>query len=195
MTRKRNYLQIVFFTIILVGILVTSSSVFGADEPITKEYLLPGQSWKFIEETNFTEYTSLDYEWRCAIEIQGVGVTKADFELMQGMGLSELSTYFEQLAYFEGKTDTGKLTSDEDGSLYFVFFNPELSQATLTITYTYRTNILPPWAIGLIISVVTIIVLSVAFYYAIKLRNKMINEAIDAADDAEKQTPEQRYLG
>jgi len=193
MTRKTNFWQIVLVTIIFMVLLIASPIVFGEDEPITKDYQLPAQSWKFIEEKNFTENTILNYEWRCDLEVQGIGVTKVDFQLMEGMGLSERSAYFEQLAYYEGITDSGKLTTDTNGSIYFVFFNPKTQNASLSITYSYRTNLLAPWVIGLIATVVTVIILSVAFYYAIKLRNKMIHDAIEAAE--EEQTTEQRYLG
>ena len=192
MTRKTSFWQTVLVTIIFMVLLITSPIVFGEDEPITKDYQLPAQSWKFIEEKNFTENTILNYEWRCDLEVQGIGVTKDVFQLMEGMGLSERSAYFEQLAYYEGITDSGKLTTNTNGSIYFVFFNPKI-QASLSITYSYRTNLLAPWVIGLITTVVILIVLSVAFYYAIRLRNKMIHDAIEAAE--EEQTPEQRYLG
>ncbi|MHA1367074.1 MAG: hypothetical protein ACTSXA_05720 [Candidatus Heimdallarchaeota archaeon] len=195
MIRNKCYKSFTLFMIIIIGLLITTPQVFGEEEPILKDYQLPAQSWKFIEEINFTENVLVNYEWRCVIEVKGVGVTKADFQHMQGLGLTERSAYFEQLTYYEGLTDSGKLTTDENGSLYFIFFNPETSQTSLTITYEYRTNLLAPWAIGLIITIVTVIVLSIAFYYAIKLRNKMIHEAIDTAEESEKDTPEGRYLG
>lgn len=195
MILKRKYLQIIFFTIIVLGSLIASPNVLGADEPITKDYLLPGQSWKFIEELNFTENVLINYEWLCDLEVQGVGVTKEDFLIMLGLGLTERSVYFEQLPYFKGKADSGKLTTDNNGTIYFIFYNPETNQGDLAFTYTYRTNILKPWVIGLITSIVTVIILSIAFYYAIKLRNKMIHDAIEAAEEEEKFSPERQYLG
>jgi len=195
MILKRRYLQITFFTIIVLGSLIASPNVLGEDEPITKDYQLPGQSWMFIEEINFTENVLIDYDWHCDLEVQGVGVTKEDFLIMLGLGLTERSVYFEQLPYFKGKADYGKLTTDNNGTIYFIFYNPETQQGDLTFTYTYRTNILKPWVIGLITTIVTVIVLSIAFYYVIKLRNKMIHDAIEAAEDEEKLSPERRYLG
>ena len=190
---KLTYLRRIVFLVMMIILVNTTTSIVSAadDEPIIEDYSLPGQSWTFIEKDNFTVNAQIKYEWRCIIEVQGVGVTKADYLLMQSMSLSERSSYFLQLNYYEGLTDAGKLTADTNGTIYFIFFNPEVSQTTLTITYTYRTNLLEPWAIGLIATIVSIIVLSIALYIAIKLRQKMIQEALEE----QEQTPEQRYLG
>ncbi|MHA1556915.1 MAG: hypothetical protein ACTSPM_08290 [Candidatus Heimdallarchaeota archaeon] len=125
-------------TILSLVILLSISTQFltysigESVDPIEKSYTLPAQSWYFIlEDENLTANTVFSFEWSSDIEIQGTPVSETDYSAMQAMNLLERSNYFESLAYIEGKIDTGKVTANQNGEIFFVFFNADTVQANL----------------------------------------------------------------
>ncbi len=184
-------------TILSLVILLSISTQFltysigDSIEPIEKSYILPPQSWFFIlEDENLTANTVFSFEWTSDIEIQGTPVSDSDYTAMQTMSLLERSNYFESLAYIEGKTDTGKVTSNQNGEIFFVFFNSDTLQANLSLKLESNAGSLSPAVIGLISALVVIIFLSIIVYATIKIRQKMLKEA----EEEEELTPQQRYM-
>ncbi len=166
-------------------------SIGESIEPIEKSYILPAQSWFFIlENENLTANTVFSFEWTSDIEIQGIPVSDSDYTAMQNMSLLDRSNYFESLAYIEGKTDTGKVTSNQNGEIFFVFFNSDTIQANLNLKLESNAGSLSPAVIGLISALAVIIFLSIIVYATIKIRQKMLKEA----EEEEELTPQQRYM-
>lgn len=160
-------------------------------DPIEKVYILPAQSWYFIlEDENLTANTVYSFEWSSDIEIQGIPISETDYTAMQPMSSSERVTHFESLSYIEGKFDTGKVIPNQNGEVFFVFFNPDTVQANLTLILESNAGTLSPAAIGLISTLVTIVFLSIVVYITIRIRKKMLKEA----EEEEELTPQQRYM-
>lgn len=184
-------------TILSLVILLSISTQFltysigDSIEPIEKSYILPAQSWFFIlEDENVTTNTVFSFEWTSDIEIQGTPVSDSDYTAMQTMSLLERSNYFESLAYIEGKTDTGKVTANQNGEIFFVFFNADTEQANLSLKLESNAGSLSPAVIGLISALAVIVFLSIIVYVTIKIRQKMLKEA----EEEEELTPQQRYM-
>ncbi len=194
MKKKRIFTHLIhLFTIILV---LTSTLSFVeingevGDEAINTNYSLPLQSWTFIHEVNLTENQVTRYLWVSDLSVQGREVNKVQFTAMQGQSLSERSAYFETIGYFDGTQDSGKTTTDINGSIYFVFFNPNSSPANLDLTYTYQSNNTQPWVIGLISGIGILLFVIIGVYIAAKIRRKMLK---DAEEEREPSAAE-RYM-
>ncbi|MHA1154649.1 MAG: hypothetical protein ACTSQK_00950 [Candidatus Heimdallarchaeota archaeon] len=184
-------------TILSLVILLSISTQFltysigESVDPIEKSYTLPAQSWYFIlEDENLTANTVFSFEWSSDIEIQGTPVSETDYSAMQAMNLLERSNYFESLAYIEGKIDTGKVTANQNGEIFFVFFNADTVQANLSLKLESNAGSLSPAVIGLISALAVIVFLSIIVYVTIKIRQKMLKEA----EEEEELTPQQRYM-
>ncbi len=194
MNKKRIFAHIIhLFTIILVLTTTRSFVEINGDvnaEAINTNYPLPLQSWTFIHEENLTENQDTKYLWISDLSVQGREVTKEQFNTMQGQSLSERSAYFETIGYYEGIQDSGKTTTDINGSIYFVFFNPNSSPANLDLTYTYQSSNIQPWVIGLISGIVILLFIIIGIYVAAKIRRKMLK------DDEEEREPSaaERYM-
>ncbi len=188
-SKTKTILSIVIMISISTQIL-TSTTVESAD-PIEKSYSLPAQSWFFIlEDENVTANTVFSFEWSSDIEIQGTPVSETDYTDMQAMSLSERSSYFESLSYIEGKFDSGKVTANQNGEVFFVFFNSDTVQANLNLQLESNTGSLSPTVIGLISALAAIIFLSIIIYVTMKIRQKMLKEA----EEEDELTPQQRYM-
>jgi len=133
------------------------------EEPINKTYILTSQSWTFIQEVNLSENQITKYQWVSDLSVQGREVTKEQYNTMLGQSLSERSAYFETLGYSDGIKDSDKTTIDLDGSIYFVFFNPNSLQANLDLTYTYQYTFFSPAVTILIFIAAAIIILGIHF--------------------------------
>lgn len=185
--------KIILSIVILLSIsmqFLTYTMVESID-PIEKSYILPAQSWYFIlEDENLTANTIYNFEWSSDIEIQGTPVSETDYTAMQAMSLLERSSYFESLAYMEGKFDTGKVTANQNGEVFFTFFNPDSVQANLNLKLESNAGTLSPTVIGLISALAAIVFLSIIIYIIIKIRNKILKEA----EEEEELTPQQRYM-
>ncbi|MHA1121504.1 MAG: hypothetical protein ACTSPC_01665 [Candidatus Heimdallarchaeota archaeon] len=132
-------------------------------ELINANYSLTNQSWTFIQEVNLAENQIMRYQWVSNLSVQGREVTKEQFNTMQGQSLSERSAYFETIGYTEGIQDNNKTTIDLEGSIYFVFFNPNSLQANLDMTYTYQFTFFSPAVTILIFIAAAIIILGIHF--------------------------------
>ncbi|TET29249.1 MAG: hypothetical protein E3J70_07500 [Candidatus Heimdallarchaeota archaeon] len=138
--------------------------IYGVqEEPINKNYSLTPQSWTFIQEVNLTANLITRYQWVSDLSVQGREVTKEQFNTMQGQNLSERSAYFETIGYYDGIQDSGKTTTEINGSIYFVFFNPNSLQANLDLTYTYQYVFFSPAVTILIFIAAAIIILGIHF--------------------------------
>ncbi|MCF2143634.1 MAG: hypothetical protein K9W42_08040 [Candidatus Heimdallarchaeota archaeon] len=174
-----------------VSLLLESSLgiVFSKAEPIVLQFSIPAQSWKFVEIANLTSNQLLDFEWRTEIIVQGRQVTKEQFLTLQNADFSERAQYFESIGFFEGIHDYGRTSTDVNGKLWFVFYNPQSQGTTLTITLTLRKDLLLPWQIGLIATIVTVVILGVILFITYKLRQKMLEEQL-----AREKSPAERYF-
>lgn len=194
MKKKRIFAHLIhLFTIILVLTTTRSFVEINGDvnaEAINTNYPLPLQSWTFIHEENLTENQDTKYLWISDLSVQGREVTKEQFNTMQGQSLSERFAYFETIGFYEGIQDSGKTTTDINGSIYFVFFNPNSSPANLDLTYTYQSNIIQSWVIGLISGIGILLFIIIGIYVAAKVRGKMLK------DDEEEREPSaaERYM-
>ncbi len=194
MKKKRIFTHLIqLFTIILVLTSTISFVEINSEEttgPINKDYSLPLQSWTFIHELNLTENQVTKYLWISNLSVQGREVTKVQFYTMQGQSLSERSAYFETIGYYEGIQESGKTTTDINGSIYFVFFNPNSSPANLDLTYTYQSNNIQDWVIGLISGIGILLFIIIGIYVAAKIRRRMIK------DEEEEREPSaaERYM-
>lgn len=194
MKKKRIFTHLIqLFTIILVLTSTISFVEINSEEttgPINKDYSLPLQSWTFIHELNLTENQVTKYLWISNLSVQGREVTKVQFYTMQGQSLSERSAYFETIGYYEGIQESGKTTTDINGSIYFVFFNPNNSPANLDLTYTYQSNNIQDWVIGLISGIGILLFIIIGIYVAAKIRRRMIK------DEEEEREPSaaERYM-
>lgn len=194
MKKKRIFTHLIqLFTIILVLTSTISFVEINSEEttgPINKDYSLPLQSWTFIHELNLTENQVTKYLWISDLSVQGREVTKVQFYTMQGQSLSERSAYFETIGYYEGIQESGKTTTDINGSIYFVFFNPNSSPANLDLTYTYQSNNIQDWVIGLISGIGILLFIIIGIYVAAKIRRRMIK------DEEEEREPSaaERYM-
>ncbi|MBN1329549.1 MAG: hypothetical protein JXA54_08760 [Candidatus Heimdallarchaeota archaeon] len=157
--------------------------------PIVKAYNLPGMSWTFILESGLNISTTTNYVWTSSLKVQGREVTANQYTTMLSLGLTERSEYFETIGYYEGTKDSGRTLTDESGTLYFIFFNFNSLASNLEITYTYKITAVEHWAIGLISALLVIIILTICVLVIVKIRQKMIKEAIEAEKSAA-----QRYL-
>lgn len=194
MKKKRIFTHLIqLFTIILVLTSTISFVEINSEEttgPINKDYSLPLQSWTFIHELNLTENQVTKYLWISDLSVQGREVTKVQFYTMQSQSLSERSAYFETIGYYEGIQESGKTTTDINGSIYFVFFNPNSSPANLDLTYTYQSNNIQDWVIGLISGIGILLFIIIGIYVAAKIRRRMIK------DEEEEREPSaaERYM-
>lgn len=194
MKKKRIFTHLIhLFTISLV---LTSTISFDeingevSTEAINANYSLPLQSWTFIHEVNLTENQVTKFLWVSDLSVQGREVTKEQFNTMQGQSLSERSAYFETIGYFDGIQDSGKTTTDINGSIYFVFFNPNSSPANLDLTYTYQSNNIQPWVIGLISGIGILLFIIIGIYVAAKIRRKMLKDA----EEEQEPSAAERYM-
>ncbi|NPE07600.1 MAG: hypothetical protein GNW80_04920 [Asgard group archaeon] len=194
MKKKRIFTHLIqLFTIILVLTSTISFVEINSEEttgPINKDYSLPLQSWTFIHELNLTENQVTKYLWISDLSVQGREVTKVQFYTMQSQSLSERSAYFETIGYYEGIQESSKTTTDINGSIYFVFFNPNSSPANLDLTYTYQSNNIQDWVIGLISGIGILLFIIIGIYVAAKIRRRMIK------DEEEEREPSaaERYM-
>ncbi|NHJ33544.1 MAG: hypothetical protein FK732_11855 [Asgard group archaeon] len=133
------------------------------EEPINKNYSLSNQSWILIQEVNLSKNQITKYQWVSDSSVQGSEVTKEQFLVMQGQNSSERSAYFETIGYTEGIKDNGKTSIDSDGSLYFVFFNPNSIQANIDLTYTYQYTFFSPAVTILVLIIAMLIILGIHF--------------------------------
>ncbi len=188
-SKTKNILSIVI--LLSISLQILTYSTIESTEPVENSYILPAQNWYFIfEDENFTANSIVNYEWSSDIEIQGTPVSEADYTTIQAMNLMKRSTYFESLLYTEGKFDTGKVTTNQDGEIFFVFYNPKSVQANLNLKLESNEGNLSPTIIGLISALAAIFFLSIIIYAIIKIRNKILKEA----EEEEDLTPQQRYM-
>ncbi|MCK5183022.1 MAG: hypothetical protein KAJ76_10960 [Candidatus Heimdallarchaeota archaeon] len=194
MKKKRISTHLIhLYTIILVLTSTLSFVEINGEvraEAINTNYSLPLQSWTFIHEVNLTENQVTRYLWVSDISVQGREVNKVQFNTMQGQSLSERSAYFETIGYFDGTQDSGKTTTDINGSIYFVFFNPNSSHANLDLTYTYQSNNIQPWVIGLISGIGILLLVIIGMYVAAKIRRKMLKDA----EEEQEPSAAERYM-
>ncbi|MGC9780601.1 MAG: hypothetical protein HZR80_15265 [Candidatus Heimdallarchaeota archaeon] len=169
-----------------------TSFVLANDDPapITRTYFIPLESWAFIKETDLIANQVIIFEWISELTIQSIEVTEHNYQLMQGMSLTERSVYYENLGYLEVKSERARTTTSDNGTIYFVFFNPNNLGVDVDFTFTYKSNNIQPWVIGLISAIAIIIVLSIGFYIAMRLRRKMLLEQFEE----EEKSPAQKYL-
>lgn len=165
------------------------SLIYNAD-PNQRSYILTAQNWTFIEENVLANSTTINYEWSSDISVQGREVSGADFTTLLAMDLTERANYFETLTFNEGTFFTGRITSSETGKIFFVFFNPNVNNANLSMTFSINESRLKPWVIGMISTIIAIVVLIAIFWVAAKIRRKMIDETLEE----EELTPEQQYM-
>ncbi len=133
------------------------------EDPINANYSLTTQSWTFIHEVNLSANQITKYQWVSDLSVQGREVTKEQYNTMQGLSVSERSAYFETLGYSDGIQDKNKTTVDLEGSIYFVFFNPNSLQANLSVTYTYQYTFFSPAITILVLIFAAIIILGIHF--------------------------------
>jgi len=194
MKMKRIFSHLIqLITIILILTSMVSFVEIKGEEPtapINKNYTLPLQSWTFIQEANLTENQVTKYQWISDLSVQGREVTKEQFNIMQGQSLSERSAYFETIGYYDGIQDSGKTTTDINGLIYFVFFNPNSSSANLDVTYTYQSNNIQPWLIGLISGIAILLFVIIGIYVSAKIRRKMLKDA----EEGQEPSAAERYL-
>lgn len=194
-----NAKQLQLISIILLSTLILSSNVSSLvsaneeSEPISRTHLIPLQSWAFIKETNLTPEHIVVYEWISPVIIQCLEVTEKDYIQMFELSLTERSAYFENLGYLEKKSQHTKTTTSENGTIYFVFFNPNNIDINVDFTFTYKSNNVQPWFIGLISAIVIVIVLSIGFYIAMRVRSKMLLEQFEE-EEREEKSPAQKYM-
>ena len=184
-------------TILSIAIMISFSTqiltytIVESTDSIEKSHIISAQSWYFIlEDENLTANTVFSFEWFSEIEIQGTPISETDYTAMQTMSLSERSSYFESLSYKEGKFDTGKITANQNGEVFFVFYNPNTVQANFNLKLKSNAGSLSPTVIGLISALAAIIFLSIIIYLTMKIRKKMLQEA----EEEEELTPQQRYI-
>jgi len=186
----KSVLSVLILIVLSTQFLIYHTNVKG-DAVLDETYNIPAESWYFIlESENITASTIYTFEWASDAIIQGTPVVQSDYELMQTMSLLERSAYFEGLSYKEGIADTGKVTANENGEVFFVFFNFQSSSVALDMALSANTGALSPAMIGLIAALATIIFLSIVVYITVKIRQKMIKEA----EEEEELTPQQRYM-
>ena len=194
MKKKRIFSHLIhLFSIILVLTSMISFVDINGEEtpgPINRNYSLPLQSWTFIHEVNLTENQVTKYLWVSDLSVQGREVTKEQFNTMQGQSLGERSAYFETIGYYDGIQDSGKTTTDINGSIYFVFFNPNSSPANLDLTYTYQSNNIQPWVIGLISGIGILLFITIGIYIAAKIRRRMLKDA----EEEQEPSAAERYM-
>jgi hypothetical protein len=194
MKKKKSISHIIQLFIIFLVLTSAVSFVEVKSEdtivPINKDYLLPLQSWTFIHEDNLTENQNTKYLWVSDLTVQGLEVTEEQSNTMQAQSLSERSAYFERIGYYDGVQDSGKTTTDMNGSIYFVFFNPNSLQANLDITYTYQSSNIQSWVIGLISGIFLMLFVIGGVYISARIRRKMIQ------DEEEEREPSaaERYM-
>ena len=189
MRKNPKLLYSISTIILIISSLSMFTSVAGSIQ-FTDTYIIPAESWFFIlENENLTQNTVYNFEWSSDDTIQGVSLSESDFLEMQSLSSLERSTYFEGLTYTEGIADTGIITSNENGEVFFVFFNPSGSSICLTLIINAKEG-LSPALMGIIISFVTVIFLGLVSFLTIKIRQKMIKEA----EEEEEMTPQQRYM-
>ena len=192
--KKRIFTQIIqsFLIFVILCLIIPSMEIESqeAKEPISKNYFLPLQSWTFIHEENLTANQTTKYLWQADLIVQGREVTEEQYDFMQGLGLSERSTYFETIGYYNGIQDSGKTITDLNGSIFFVFFNPNPTSASLDVTYTYQMSTLQPWAIGLISGVFLLFFIICGVYFAARIRRRMLKEA----EEEHEPSAAERYM-
>jgi len=168
----------------------SSINLIYSAELIQRNYILTAQNWTFVEENVLANSTAFNFEWSSDISVQGRGVSEADFSTLFAMDLTERASYFESLTFDEGIFFTGRYTSSETGKIFFVFFNPNINNADLSLTFSINDSGLKPWVIGLISTIIAIVVLITIIWIAAKIRRKMIDETLEE----EELTPEQQYM-
>ena len=161
----------------------------SATEPINYSYNLPGQTWSFIGIENLIINNIVDYEWIATISVQGKLVTKEQYDYLQSLNLAERAMYFESLDFTEGLFDNGRTKTNSEGKLFFVFYNPNVTSANLEIILIYRSNAFSPMIIGIVTSLVTIFILSLGIFWAIRTKRKMNQNAAE-----KEKTPIEKYL-
>ncbi len=157
----------------------TSSGIlrplYGVQEgPINNNHTLSAESFTFIQETNLSKNQITKYQWISNISVQGIEVTREQFLTLQGLSPSERVAYFEDLDYYEGIKDSKKTSVNSDGSIYFVFYNPNTELAFLDVTYTYQYTFFTPAVTILMLILAALIILGIhflAFKYIQKLSN------------------------
>ena len=173
-----------------ITIFITNVNAKEIDEPVELDYLLPSEDWTFIEVIDLLANQTIKFEWLSDVRVNGKEVTYEQYQLMLGMSFSERLTYFESLGFTDGIFDSGRITTDINGKLYFVFYNPEQEDANIHLTITYRNQNLEPWVIGLITGLTTSVVLTIAIVVIIIIRNNIMKKQLEE----EEKSPAQRYL-
>ncbi|NHJ87072.1 MAG: hypothetical protein FK734_16535 [Asgard group archaeon] len=189
--RNQKINSLLCIALLLINFPISYVSALDEVSPIIKNYTLAGQDWGFYEINDLDVDLIIDYQWNSDRTVQGLEVLKPIFDTMLAFEDNfERSTYYETLGYFEGTFDNGRTSADSNGTLYYIFYNPNTLAADIQLTLTYRIGILDPWAIGLLSAVGAIIFLSIGIFIVIKIRQKMIKDAIEE----EELTPMQKYF-
>ena len=175
-------------TFILCTLITSYNSSYSKALPISNDYTLPAQSWWFITITSLNESTNLQFNWSSTISVQGRAVSEEDYQILDDLDLTSRSAYFEELTFTEGIYDQGKIITNEEGEIFFVFFNPNSENALLNLNLKSNQSGLSPWAIGIITTIIVVIVLSIGPVVAKRIRDRMLKEA------DEELSPEQQYL-
>lgn len=158
--------------------------------PIQRNYILPAEGWYFIEEDVEAINSTIDFEWTSDVSVQGREVSEEDYNTLFNLDLLERSTYFETLTFNEGTYFIGAITSNNEGKVFFVFFNPNNQDANLILNLTVKEGGLKAWVVGLVITIVGVVFLSLIIWVTIRIRKKMIEEA----QKEEELTPQQKYM-
>ncbi|NHJ48482.1 MAG: hypothetical protein FK733_11920 [Asgard group archaeon] len=189
MTYKFNRLLLLFA--LLFSSLIVIEKVIADDPPEPEEfdYILPGQTWTFLNISTLEVNQTADFEWRTNQTVRGREVTKEQFETMQVMSISELVAYFESIGFTDGRFDSGRTETGLGGNLYFVFYNYEISSASIHITISYLNSIFQPWIIGVITSAIVVVLLAILIYVTMRMSKKVLKQ-----QEEEEKSPAQRYL-
>jgi hypothetical protein len=185
-----KYSRLLIFSLLFASLIVIDHVV--ADDPPEPEefnYLLPGQTWTFINISSLVVNQTADFQWQANQTVRGREVTKDQYETLLSMSLSERATYFESIGFTDERFDSGRTDTGLSGILYFVFYNPDTQTASIQIIITYLSNIFQPWVIGVITVSIVVVVLAIIIYITMRMSKKVLVE-----QQEEEKSPAQRYL-
>ena len=186
--QKKNRIIQFSIALLLITQFIICFEIRG--DPIQKNYVLPAEGWFFIEEDVEASNSSINYEWSSDISVQGREVSEEDYTTLFNLKNLERSSYFESLTFNEGIYFTGRITSNNESKIFFVFFNPNNQNANLSLNLTVIEGGLKAWMVGLVITIVALIFLSLIIWTTIRIRKKMIEDA----QKEEELSPQQKYM-
>ncbi|MBD3189225.1 MAG: hypothetical protein GF308_01200 [Candidatus Heimdallarchaeota archaeon] len=178
-----------FFSLLVLLLILPTPFLVVSGEDRVEEWDLPANSWTFIRESDFEPSQTVNYEWVCNETVNGLVTTEETFQTIQNLSGEERVTFFEQQEYISAKFDRGNVRPNQQGEIFFVFYNLNNQEVTVQFTYSYSQNALPGWTIGLVAGIFLLLFLIVIVIVISKLRKQKTEE-----EEKKELSPQQRYL-